>query len=60
MADRLLTKAETREGLRIGAKKLDELIRAGDLEIIRFGRRTIRVAEDAVRQLLERRTERGR
>jgi excisionase family DNA binding protein len=58
MDGRLLTMQEARKALRIGARKLDELVRCGDLEIIRLGARTVRVTELAVRDLLERRTER--
>jgi excisionase family DNA binding protein len=58
--EKLLTKREAREALRIGPRKLDELIKVGDLEAIRFGERTVRVSEAAVRDLVGRRTERRR
>ena len=56
--DRFLTKPEVRESLRIGPRLLNELIRSGDLEIVRLGQRTIRIRESAVRRLVEERKER--
>ena len=58
MSDRLLKKSEAREALSIGSRKLDDLIRQGDIPVIRLGARTLRVAESAVRELVEQRTER--
>jgi hypothetical protein len=60
MCDRLRTKPETREALRIGPRKLDELIKSGDLEVIKLGSRTVRIAESAIRRLVEQRSERRR
>lgn len=55
MDGQLLTKQEAREALRVGARKLDELVKRGDLEVIRLGVRTVRITESAMRDLLERR-----
>ena len=58
MSDRLLKKTEASGALRCGPRKLDELIKRGDLQIVRLGSRTIRIAESAVRELVRQRTER--
>ena len=59
MVDKLLKRGEAKEALRVGDKKLDELVRTGALAVVRLGSRTVRIAESAVRDLLERRTEGG-
>jgi excisionase family DNA binding protein len=57
MADRLLKKSEARDALRVGPRKLDELIKSRELDVIRLGSRTVRISEQAVRDLVERRTD---
>jgi len=52
--DRLLTPAEVREALRVGRRKLAELLRSGALEATYLGSRTVRIRESAVRALVER------
>jgi predicted site-specific integrase-resolvase len=56
MQNTLLKPAEVREALRIAPKKFHDLVRAGDLEVIRLGARTVRVAQSAVQRLLEERS----
>jgi excisionase family DNA binding protein len=60
MVDKLLKRCEAKAALRVGDKKLDELVRTGALSVVRLGSRTVRIAESAVRDLLERRTDRAR
>jgi len=50
--DPLLTKPEVRQELRITHRKLDELIRSGQLEAIRLGARTVRIRSSALQRLL--------
>jgi excisionase family DNA binding protein len=61
MHNTLLKPTEVRKALRIGPKKFHELVRAGDLDVIRLGARTVRVSQSAVQRLLEERSgRRGR
>ena len=55
--DRFLTKPEVRESLHIGPRLLNDLIQSGALEIVRLGRRTVRIRESAIRRLVEERLE---
>ena len=54
MVGKLLTLREARNALRVGPRKLDDLRKSGELEVIRLGARTIRVRETVVADLLER------
>jgi len=51
--DRLLTPEEVRSTLRVGRRKLHDLIRSGALEATCLGSRTVRIRESAVRRLVE-------
>ena len=48
----LLTTRETGQALRVGREKVSELIKAGRLEAVRLGNRTIRVKASSVERLL--------
>jgi len=52
-SDSFLTKLEVREQLRIGPRKLDELIQSGALEAVRLGKRTVRIRQSALERLGE-------
>lgn len=51
-SSRLLTVKETMVILRIGRTKTYEMISAGHLEVLKFGRRTIRVKADSIEKLI--------
>ena len=56
--ERLLRKDTVQTRLDISRASLDRMIQRGDLKVVRLGRRAIRVRESAVRDLIERCTER--
>lgn len=56
MPERPYLKNEAREPLRVSRASLDRLIYRGDLEIIRPGERSVRIAESALAKLLAART----
>ncbi len=58
MADRLLRKEQARELLNVSRPTLDRLISRGDLRIVRLSHRAVRISEGALRELVERKTER--
>lgn len=58
MAERLLNKREAREALNVSQPTLNRLISRGDLEVVRLSERAIRISEDALHDLIQRRTER--
>jgi excisionase family DNA binding protein len=58
MADRLFRKEEALELLRVSRPTLDRIIARGELPIVRLSGRTVRIAETALRELVEQRTER--
>lgn len=49
----LLTIKETKAALRVGHTKLYDLINAGQLEVVRFGKRCTRVKAESVDKLLQ-------
>lgn len=53
IADPLLTPAEVRAALRVGRRKLADLIRSGELQATRLGASTIRIRESAIIRLLD-------
>ena len=58
MQDRLFRKAEAREVLRCSRPTLDRLIARGEIPVVRLTGRALRISESALRELIERRTER--
>ena len=58
MAEKLYNKEQAREALNVSRPTLDRLISRGDLEVVRLSERAIRISEVALRELIERRTER--
>ncbi len=58
MAEKLLRKEEAREVLRVSRPTLDRMISRGDLPVVRLSEKAIRISESALRDLVERRTER--
>jgi excisionase family DNA binding protein len=58
MANKLLSKKEAREVLRVSRPTLDRMISRGDLPVVRLSQKTVRIAESALSDLVERRTER--
>lgn len=52
LADRLLTVEESMSALHVGRTKLYELINAGHLKVVRFGKRTTRVQAESVEKLI--------
>jgi excisionase family DNA binding protein len=58
MIDRLYSKKEARELLRVSGPTLDRMIERGRLPVIRMSARTIRVSHGAILDLIERATER--
>jgi excisionase family DNA binding protein len=48
---RLLTVLETMAALRVGRTKLYELINAGAIEVVKFGKRSTRVKVESVERL---------
>lgn len=53
LAGNLLTVKEAMAALRIGRTKIYELISAGQLEVVRFGRRSTRVKSASIENLLQ-------
>ena len=58
VGERLLRKDTVQTRLDISRASLDRMIQRGDLKVVRLSRRAIRVRESAVRDLIERCTER--
>ena len=51
-AKRLFTVPETMSALRVGRTKLYELINSGQLEVVRFGKRSTRIRVESVEHLI--------
>lgn len=58
MQDRLLRKGEARRALDISAPTMDRMLARGELPYVRVSERVIRISESALRDYIERRTER--
>jgi excisionase family DNA binding protein len=58
MRDRLLLKREAHRALRVSLPTLDRMIRRGDLPIVKLSRGSVRIAESAIREFIDQRTER--
>jgi excisionase family DNA binding protein len=58
MADRLLRKSEALDFLGVSRPTLDRIISRGELAVVRLSERAVRISEGALRELVERSTER--
>jgi excisionase family DNA binding protein len=58
LPERLLRKTAVLERLSVSRPTLDRLIATGQLEVVRVSTRAIRISEGAVREFIERQTER--
>ena len=54
----LLTKEEARRVLRVSRATFERVIARGEIAIVRAGARAVRISQHALRQFIERRTER--